>query len=735
MTKRGLYIQLFSIHGLVRHRNMELGRDADTGGQVLYVVELAQHLSRHKDVERVDLMTRRITDKSVSADYGEPLVQVNDKFRIARIPCGGGKYIRKELLWPHLDEYVDKTIQFIRSQDRIPDIVHGHYADAGYVAAQLAQLFDIGFVFTGHSLGRQKQERLLKDGMRQTDIIKKYRIDHRIRVEEEVLKSCDLVVTSTRQEMEKQYGAYADHHQPERFCVIPPGIDVDRFYPYYHDIAGEGERSEAALFARASVIEEMNRFFMQPEKPLVLALSRPDKRKNISGLIQAFGSDRELSAMANLAVFAGIRKDITRMGDNEKDVLTMMLLSMDKYDLYGKMAIPKRHDFEHEVPELYRVAAERKGVFVNVALTEPFGLTLIEAAATGLPIVATKDGGPRDIIANCDCGLLVDPLNPEEISGAIKTLLTRPDAWKRCSRNGVMNVRRHYTWKSHVDLYVKSLRKTLAETGKKGMAVAHPSNAIGRRLLRLDRFLITDIDNTLAGADNSRLAELSGIIKKNRRRLGFGVATGRSVSSAVALLEDLGLEPPDMVIASVGAELYYGRRLYFSNGWATHIAKDWNREKIAGLLAGLPFLDYQREEVQRDFKISYNMDPDRDRLARVHEILARNRCRYTLIYSHEKYLDILPFRASKGKAIRYLAYKWQVPLSHFLVCGDSGNDEEMLRGDIRGVVVGNYSPEIRHLKGRRNIYFAKAPCAGGIIEGLSHYRFLEKPDPQKGEAP
>ena len=91
-------------------------------------------------------------------------------------------------------------------------------------------------------------------------------------------------------------------------------------------------------------------------------------------------------------------------------VLTEIFLLMDKYDLYGKIAIPKKHDFEHEVPGLYRIAAEKKGIFVNSALTEPFGLTLIEAAASGLPIVATEDGGPQDIIANCKNGELVDPL-------------------------------------------------------------------------------------------------------------------------------------------------------------------------------------------------------------------------------------------------------------------------------------------------------------------------------------
>jgi sucrose-phosphate synthase len=86
----------------------------------------------------------------------------------------------------------------------------------------------------------------------------------------------------------------------------------------------------------------------------------------------------------------------------------------------------------------------------------------------------------------------------------------------------------------------------------------------------------------------------------------------------------------------------------------------------------------------------------------------------------------LPFRASKGKAIRYISYKWEIPLKNFLVCGDSGNDEEMLRGEPQGVVVGNYSPELEKLRGQRNIYFAEQPCAGGIIEAMRRFKFIEK---------
>lgn len=726
MTEKQLYIQMFSIHGLVREKNMEMGRDADTGGQVQYVVELARHLSQREDVALVDLFTRLVSDKTVSSDYAEPVKQVNDKFRIVRIQCGGKKYMRKELLWPHLDEYVDKTIQFIKSENRIPDIVHGHYADAGYVASQLAQLFNINFIFTGHSLGRSKKARLLNDGMKEADINKTYKIDYRIRMEEEVLKTADLIIASTRQEVNEQYGAYVDSHMPN-FRVIPPGLNIERFYPYYHDIVSETNgKKEEERFARASVIEELDRFLMHPDRPIILALSRPDKRKNISGLIKAYGEDRELASIANLAVFAGIRKDITDKEENEKEVLTMMLLNMDKYDLYGKMAIPKKHDFEYEVPELYRIAAEKKGVFVNAALTEPFGLTLIEAAATGLPIVATNDGGPHDIIENCDCGILVDPTKTGEISGAIKKIITDSELWKTYSKNGTINVRKHYTWDSHADKYIQEVRDVIQRSGETGMDVAQPSDAIGRRIMGLDYFLITDIDNTLIGQDNGHLEELLKLLKDNRDRIGFGVATGRTMESAVAHLESYGIDPPDVIISSVGSELYYGKELHFSNGWATHISKNWDREKIYNLLKDFDFLEYQEDDTQRKYKISYDMDPGKDRLAEVHNMLLKNKCRYNLIYSHGQYLDILPYRASKGKAIRYLSYKWKIPLANFLVCGDSGNDEEMLKGDVKAVVVGNYSDELKSLKGSRHVYFAKAPCAGGIVEGIRHYKFIEK---------
>jgi len=561
--------------------------------------------------------------------------------------------------------------------------------------------------------------------MKEADIIKQYKIDYRIQMEEEILKKADLIFTSTSQEIKEQYHQYKNRDVPQ-YKVIPPGLDIEKFYPYYHNMLPESEKDETEMYAQASMLEELNRFFMHPDRPLILSLCRPDKRKNITGLIKSYGEDLELQSMANLGIFAGIRKDISKMEDNERDVLTEILLLMDKFDLYGKIAIPKKHDFEYEVPELYRIAAEKRGVFVNSALTEPFGITLIEAAACGLPIVAPNDGGPLDIVKNCKCGLLVDTTNTNEIAVAIKQIITDGEKWKQYSKAGIMNIRKYYTWESHASTYVDEIKKMVAKPATAKMKVAVPSDEIGRRLAGLNHFIITDIDNTLIGEQNDHLDELMDLIKGYRKRVGFGMATGRTIESAKAYLEKNGIYFHDVVVASVGAEIYYGENLYYGRGWHTHISAKWDREKIVNLLKDFSFLTYQDAETQRPFKVSYNMQPGKDRLATIHERLLRHKCRYNLIYSHGKYIDILPYRASKGKAIRYLSYKWEIPLKNFLLCGDSGNDEEMLKGEPLAVVVANYSAELENLKGQRNVYFAKQPCAAGILEGLNQYKFIEK---------
>ena len=708
--KKPLYILMFSLHGLIRGHDLELGRDADTGGQTTYVVELARALSQHRDVAKVDLLTRLIDDPQVSPDYAQPEESLGGGARILRLPFGPKRYLRKELLWPYLDQMVDRCLHFLRHQGMLPDLIHTHYADAGYVGQQLSLLLGIPQAHTGHSLGRSKRERLLASGRKEQTIERQFNLSRRIGVEEAVLSHASLVVTSTRQEVVDQYGMY-DHYMPQNYAVIPPGVDMSRFATL-----GRGKLNPR-------IKAEIDRFLTKPGKPLIFTICRPDARKNLKGLVKAYGEDKELQEIANLAIIAGNREDIRDLDEAQRKILGDLLFDIDCYDLWGKVAIPK-HFLSDDVPDLYRLAARRYGVFVNPAFTEPFGLTLLEAAASGLPIIAPDDGGPQDIIGNCHNGLLVDTLDPAAIALALSTALTDKARWRQWAKKGVLGLKYHYSWEAHVTKYIKQVSYILRGERKQIRRQRAFSLKDGRSPMPLvQHVLISDIDNTLIGSKEGLKALISWLYK-HTGSVAFGIATGRPVESAVHILEKWGVPIPNVLITSVGSEIHYGSKLLLDQGWANHIRHLWRRDALMDALSEIPGFEIQTEENQREFKLSYNVNPDQmPSLKNLYQHLHARRLHAKFIYSHQQFLDVLPVRASKGLAIRYLAYKWGLPLRNFLVAGDSGNDKEMLVGDTRAVVVGNYSAELESLRDIEHVYFAQGRCASGIMEGLDYYGF------------
>lgn len=503
--EKRLYIVLISLHGLVRGENMELGRDSDTGGQVKYVVELSRALARMPGVYRVDLFTRQISSPDVDWSYGEPTEMLtagpedgdgNDFGEssgayVIRIPFGPrDKYLRKELLWPYVQEFVDGALAHILNMSKVlgeqighghpvwPYVIHGHYADAGDSAALLSGALNVPMVLTGHSLGRNKLEQLLKQGRQsKEDINSTYKIMRRIEGEELSLDAAELVITSTKQEIDEQWGLYDGfdvklekvlrararrgvnchgRYMP-RMVVIPPGMDFSNVVVNEDDVDGEliqltGGTDGSSPKAIPPIWSEVMRFLTNPHKPMILALSRPDPKKNITTLLKAFGECRPMKDLANLTLIMGNRDDIDEMSGGNASVLTTVLKMIDKYDLYGQVAYPKHHK-QSDVPEIYRLAAKTKGVFINPALVEPFGLTLIEAAAHGLPMVATKNGGPVDIHRALNNGLLVDPHDDQAIASALLKLLSEKNLWNDCRKNGLRNIHL-FSWPEHCRTYL-----------------------------------------------------------------------------------------------------------------------------------------------------------------------------------------------------------------------------------------------------------------------------------------
>lgn len=703
-----LYIILISPHGLIRGKDLELGRDADTGGQTKYVVELARSLSERSEVGRVDLLTRRIVDAQLSSDYAVPVEVLSDKAQIIRIECGEPGYLPKEQLWDSLKAFADNALTYLHEQPRLPHIIHSHYADAGHVGTQISCLLGVPLVHTGHSLGRSKRKRLLASGATRDEIETTYNMSRRIDAEESTLAAASRVIVSTNQEIEDQYGLY-DYYQPEQMRVVPPGTDLETFFP------------PTGIERDSNIAGELGRFLTDPDKPMVLALSRPDPRKNITTLIEAYGQSSELQKLANLVIIAGNRDDISDMDSGAQEVLTSILMTIDQYDLYGKVAFPKHHKAE-EVPQLYRLTALSRGVFINPALTEPFGLTLIEAAACGAPLVATEDGGPIDIIGNCENGLLVDPLDTDAIAESLLGLLRDDKLWQRYSENGIRGVSRHYSWKAHVANYLDVIRPLIEQTEQvKRMDLSR------RPMPYRKAAIITDLDQNLLG-DPDAISEFTAMMKQHRKQVSFGVATGRSLKSALSVLRKYQITQPDLLITNLGTEIYYAPNLTRDSAWSRHINHRWHRRDLVDLLLDIPGLKMQPKKLQAQFKISFYIDP---RLApdvqEINRFLMQHEHTVNVIFSHGQFLDILPCRASKGYALRWAAEQLDIPLENLLVAGGSGADEDMMRGNMHAVVVANrHGEELSELAEVDNIYFSEKSYASGIIEAIEHFGFFNE---------
>jgi sucrose-phosphate synthase len=187
-------------------------------------------------VYRVDLLTRQVLAPDVDWSYGEPTEMLNlissenstgelgesSGAYIIRIPFGPkDKYIRKELLWPYIPEFVDGALGHIMQMSNVlgeqigggnpvwPVAIHGHYADAGDSAALLSGALNVPMVFTGHSLGRDKLEQLMKQGRQSREEVNAtYKIMRRIEAKELTLDASEIIITSTKQEIEEQWRLY-----------------------------------------------------------------------------------------------------------------------------------------------------------------------------------------------------------------------------------------------------------------------------------------------------------------------------------------------------------------------------------------------------------------------------------------------------------------------------------------------------------------------------------------------
>ena len=337
-----------------------------------------------------------------------------------------------------------------------------------------------------------------------------------------------------------------------------------------------------------------------------------------------------------------------------------------------------------------------------------------------MPIVATEDGGPTDIIENCKNGYLIDPLDKEKITEAILKILEDKNRWKRMAKNGVEGVRKHYSWKAHVNKYIELIKPVVEKT--------EPIDRMElkrRPMLYHDRAIFSDLDQNLLG-DPVSLQAFMKVLQENRKFTTFGIATGRRLDSALKTLKKYRIPLPDVLITSLGTEIYYNPQLTRDTEWSNHIDHMRRRRAVVKVLKDLPGLKMQPKPEQSKYKISYYYDAaNAPEINEIINLLHTNELSVNVVQAFGQFLDIVPVRASKGFALRWFAEMWGIPLENILTAGGSGADEDMMRGNTRSVVVANrHHEELSELINSEDIYFAERPFASGILEAIEHYDFF-----------
>ncbi len=437
----------------------------DFGGQLVYVKNVALGLGRLG--HRVDILTRQIVDP----DWPEFAARFDaypnaPNVRIVRLPAGPPHFLPKEDLWPHIArDWVPNILAFYEEEGGAPAVFSAHYGDGGIAAVLLEERTGIPFTFTAHSLGAQKMEKLGATRENLAALDARYHFARRLVAERLSMNRAAKIIVSTRLERFEQYGHRAyrgavDVHDDARFAIIPPGVDTRLF-------TLEPQPQDARVRARVEAYLARDLPAARRRLPALLMSARLDPKKNHAGLVRAFATAPRLQEAANVVIITAGADDPLRSDEGlspaEQEVVREVRDLVGTHRLWGKVSMFSLRG-QPALAAAYRYFRGLRSVFVLPALYEPFGLAPLEAAACGLPVVVTRNGGPSESFreGNEVFGLLVDPEDPLDIARALERILLDEGAWETFARRGRARVLSRYTWDHTARGYARVFEEILA---------------------------------------------------------------------------------------------------------------------------------------------------------------------------------------------------------------------------------------------------------------------------------
>jgi sucrose synthase len=480
-------IAIISPHGYFGQENV-LGKP-DTGGQVVYILDQVKAIENElinslqlaglEADPKILILTRLIPNAGdTSCNQRNEKVHNTKNAFILRVPFRNKEnqvmqnWITRFEVWPYLENFAEDSYKELLAEfGARPDFIIGNYSDGNMVASILSKKFGVTQCNIAHALEKSKY---LYSGLYWQNLEQIYNFSVQFIADLYSMNSANFIITSTFQEIAGteegigQYESYCYYTMPglyrvkygvnlshPKFNILPPGVNTLTYFPYSNGqerIKETKNEIESLIFSSRDDPEVFGKL-EKPELTPIFSLARLDKIKNLTALAKWFGQSSEMQEKANLVIVAGKIDSAATADNEEKEQIDLMHSIINEYNLHNKIRWIGKLFRKDQTGEVYRVIADHKGIFVQPALFEGLGLTVLEAMRSGLPVFATRYGGPQEIIEDERSGFHIDPVNGEETTMKIISFLDRikkdPSYWNKISSNAILRVDNEYNWKNY----------------------------------------------------------------------------------------------------------------------------------------------------------------------------------------------------------------------------------------------------------------------------------------------
>lgn len=389
----------------------------DTGGMNVYVREITRHLGA-KGIH-VDVFTR-------SQDEHVPHVLHDLGYgnRVVHVPAGPEVPLGKEEMAGFIPEFVQGILEFTESKDLHYDLVHSHYWMSGVAAKELKSAWNVPVVHMFHTLGVMKQ--------RVARSASEIEGDYRIRGEQDVLQFADRIIAATPAELAQLQWLYQANTR--KITVIPPGVDISRFYPIPADEAKE-------------VIG------VPPCEKMLLFVGRIEPLKGIDILIEAIASLQLNNVKVCLVVIGGDPDPNPENRNLEMERIKAMSEEAGLKDLVTFLG--KRS--QDSLPYYYSAAE----AVVVPSHYESFGMVALEAMACGTPVVASQVGGLAFLVQDGVTGYTVPVDDPQALAIRLSLILQDHELRERLGSQA-LKVSHDYAWEIIADRMIELYNQLLS---------------------------------------------------------------------------------------------------------------------------------------------------------------------------------------------------------------------------------------------------------------------------------